>query len=233
MENYSLGRTNFSFSIRIVDGILKKPEKKILDPEKGMKKSGIELWAQTGTCNDMPTFDSVTNVLNERVCQWIPWILSEEDKDPNWNILIHDYLKQVKQVLERDAVHQQLLQHVLANSDLEMYNLVAAAAGINSSGSANDPSNGPPSRSRSPSPADSVVTVSSSTTSSTRYKNISKKARRLTFAAPEDLLYASAPEVSPNATLPPLPPPPTICTQPPIEEAQEPSINRPSKYDQL
>ena len=43
MENYSLGRTNFSFSIRIVDGILKKPEKKILDPEKGMKKSGIEL----------------------------------------------------------------------------------------------------------------------------------------------------------------------------------------------
>ena len=32
-------------------------------------------------------------------------------------------------MLERDAVHQQLLQHVLANSDLEVYNLVAAAAG--------------------------------------------------------------------------------------------------------
>jgi len=123
---------------------------------------------------------------------------------------------QVKQVLERDAVHQQLLQHVLANSDLEMYNLVAAAAGITSADAAAAAAR-VSSLSRSPSPVDSVVTVSS-TASNNRYKNISKKARRLTFAAPEDLLYASAPEA----------PLPTISTQPPIEGSQEsPSLNRP------
>ena len=92
---------------------------------------------------------------------------------------------QVKQVMERDAVHQQLLQHVLANSDLEVYNLVAAAAGMSASVHENEGLLSTQS-SRSASP-DSMITVNSN--ASNRYKNFSKKARRLTFAAPEELLY--------------------------------------------
>lgn len=52
--------------------------------------------------------------------------------------------------------------------------------------------------SRSVSPVDSVVTVAASTSSNnSRYKNFNKKARRLTFAAPEDLLYCAAPAALP------------------------------------
>ncbi len=103
---------------------------------------------------------------------------------------------QVKQVLERDAVHQQLLQHMLAHSDLEVYNLLATGT-TNSSSALEEPGGGggisSRSRSRSPSPAESVAsgaTTATNATGSGRYsKKISKKARRLTFAAPEDLLY--------------------------------------------
>ncbi|EFX66705.1 hypothetical protein DAPPUDRAFT_64459, partial [Daphnia pulex] len=103
---------------------------------------------------------------------------------------------QVKQVLERDAVHQQLLQHMLAHSDLEVYNLLATGT-TNSSSALEEPGGGGGGisslRSRSPSPAESVAsgaTTATNATGSGRYsKKISKKARRLTFAAPEDLLY--------------------------------------------
>ena len=97
---------------------------------------------------------------------------------------------QVKQVLERDAVHQQLLQHVLANSDLEVYNLLASGttglAGLEGAGSGSSQH----SRSRSSSPAESVATTATITSTNRSSKIVSKKARRLTFATPEDLLYS-------------------------------------------
>lgn len=110
---------------------------------------------------------------------------------------------QVKQVLERDAVHQSLLQHVLANSDLELYNLLTAGtAGLSVN---EEPAS---SRSRSPSPSESVASTATNATfaASTRFgaKKVSKKARRLTFAAPEDLLF---PEGDDAACAPSLPPP--------------------------
>jgi hypothetical protein len=124
---------------------------------------------------------------------------------------------QVKQVLERDAVHQQLLQHMLAHSDLEVYNLLAT--GTASSSSAQDEQGGggggnggggisSRSRSRSPSPAESVASGATTATNATgRYsKKMSKKARRLTFAAPEDLLYYEG-VVSVSGGPPTLPPP--------------------------
>lgn len=114
---------------------------------------------------------------------------------------------QVKQVLERDAVHQQLLQHVLANSDLEVYNLLAssgtASVGGGQEGGAGGSGGGGSSRSRSPSPgesiASSVATSSNATAASARFgsKRMSKKARRLTFAAPEDLLYCDPDNLPP------------------------------------
>ena len=70
---------------------------------------------------------------------------------------------QVKQVLERDAVHQQLLQHVLANSDLEVYNLLAT--GTSGLAQSEDQPQPPAGLSRSPSPAESVA----SSVASSRY----------------------------------------------------------------
>ena len=121
---------------------------------------------------------------------------------------------QVKQVLERDAVHQQLLQHVLANSDLEVYNLLAT--GTASQTSAQDEASSR-SRSRSPSPVESVASAATTTTAaSSRFggsgKKVSKKARRLTFAAPEDLLYCD------GAGGPPVLPPPIVESSPPPAE---------------
>ena len=120
---------------------------------------------------------------------------------------------QVKQVLERDAVHQQLLQHVLANSDLEVYNLLAT--GTASQTSAQDEASSR-SRSRSPSPVESVASAATNTTAaSSRFgvgKKVSKKARRLTFAAPEDLLYCD------GASGPPVLPPPIVESSPPPAE---------------
>ncbi len=114
---------------------------------------------------------------------------------------------QVKQVLERDAVHQQLLQHVLANSDLEVYNLLATGTASLSSAPEEQ---GVSSRSRSPSPVESVASGATTTTTTSRYsKKISKKARRLTFAAPEDLLYYE------GGSGPPTLPPPIVET--PVE----------------
>ena len=127
---------------------------------------------------------------------------------------------QVKQVLERDAVHQQLLQHVLANSDLEVYNLLATGTASMSSAQEEQ---GVSSRSRSPSPAESVA--SGATTASRYSKKMGKKARRLTFAAPEDLLYY---EGGGSAGPPTLPPP---IVEAPVElPLPVPSITRSPKY---
>ncbi|XP_046439870.1 kinesin-like protein KIF21A isoform X2 [Daphnia pulex] len=87
---------------------------------------------------------------------------------------------QVKQVLERDAVHQQLLQHMLAHSDLEVYNLLATGT-TNSSSALEEPGGGgggisSRSRSRSPSPAESVAsgaTTATNATGSGRYSVVS------------------------------------------------------------
>jgi hypothetical protein len=121
---------------------------------------------------------------------------------------------QVKQVLERDAVHQQLLQHMLAHSDLEVYNLLATGTAASSSSAQEEQGGGggisSRSRSRSPSPAESVASGATTATNATgRYsKKISKKARRLTFAAPEDLLYyEGVVSVSGGGGPPTLPPP--------------------------
>lgn len=129
---------------------------------------------------------------------------------------------QVKQVLERDAVHQSLLQHVLANSDLELYNILAAGtAGL----AAASEEQGVSSRSRSPSPSESVASTATNATfaASSRFgsKKISKKARRLTFAAPEDLLF---PEGGDSQSAPALPPPVIETTAPePVPVTRSPS----------
>ena len=139
---------------------------------------------------------------------------------------------QVKQVLERDAVHQQLLQHMLAHSDLEVYNLLAT--GTASSSSAQDEQGGggggisSRSRSRSPSPAESVASGATTATNATgRYsKKISKKARRLTFAAPEDLLYYEG-VVSVSGSGPPTLPPPIV--EPLVDLPPIPNVARSPK----
>ncbi|KZS05819.1 Kinesin-like protein [Daphnia magna] len=141
---------------------------------------------------------------------------------------------QVKQVLERDAVHQQLLQHMLAHSDLEVYNLLAT--GTTSTSSAQEDQligGGISSRSRSPSPAESVAsgaTTATNATGSGRYsKKISKKARRLTFAAPEDLLYYEGVVSMSNAGGPPPLPPPII--EPLVDLPPIPNVARSQKID--
>lgn len=106
-----------------------------------------------------------------------------------------DIQNEMKQVAERDAVHQQLLQHVLANSDLEVYNLVSAGTGVVPAADEPLPSG---QSSRSVSPVESIM--SSSQTSSRYSRNLSRKARRLTFAAPEELLYY-APSNEPSSLL--------------------------------
>lgn len=133
---------------------------------------------------------------------------------------------QVKQVLERDAVHQQLLQHVLANSDLEVYNLLATGTASLSSAQ-EEQGVSSRSRSRSPSPAESVASGATTTTTTSRYsKKMSKKARRLTFAAPEDLLYYEG-TCTTQQSGPPVLPPPIVET--PLE-LPPPSITRSPKY---
>lgn len=137
---------------------------------------------------------------------------------------------QVKQVLERDAVHQQLLQHVLAHSDMEVYNLLGpATTSISSAQEDQLIGGGISSRSRSPSPAESVASGATiNAIGSGRYsKKISKKARRLTFAAPEDLLYYEGVVAMSTAGGPPPLPPPII--EPLVDLPPIPNIVRSQK----